>query len=65
MNRITLFLAASIAAIVGEVAQTQAIEEARTLRAAIRSGNPVAIAAATVAASDFDAVAALAAAAGL
>jgi hypothetical protein len=50
----------------GEVAQTQAIEEARTLRTAIRSGNPLAIAAAAVsAAADSDAVAALAAAAGL
>jgi hypothetical protein len=49
----------------GNVAQVQAIEEARTLRTAIRSGNPVAIAAATVGANDFDAVAALAAAAGL
>jgi hypothetical protein len=35
-----------------------------TLRAAVRSGNPVAIAAATIGADDFDAVAALAAAAG-
>jgi septum formation inhibitor MinC len=50
---------------VGDAAQTQAIEEARTLRTAIRSGNPVAIAAAAVGASDFDAVAAPAAAAGL
>jgi hypothetical protein len=49
----------------GTVAQTQAIEEARTLRTAIRSGDPVAIAAATIGAGDFDAVAALAAAAGL
>jgi ketosteroid isomerase-like protein len=49
----------------GEVARTQAIEDARTLRTAIRSGDPVAIAAATVAAGDYDAVAALAAAAGL
>jgi septum formation inhibitor MinC len=49
----------------GEAAQTQAIEKARTLRAAIRSGDPVAIAAATVSAGDYDAVAALAAAAGL
>jgi hypothetical protein len=53
------------ATVAGEVAQTQAIEDARTLRAAVRSGNPLAIAAATIAASDFDAVAALAAAAGL
>jgi hypothetical protein len=49
----------------GETAQTQAIEEGRTLRTAIRSGDPVAIAAATVAAGDSDAVSALAAAAGL
>jgi hypothetical protein len=49
----------------GETAQTQAVEEGRTLRTAIRSGDPVAIAAATVAAGDFDAIAALAAAAGL
>jgi hypothetical protein len=49
------------ATVAGEVAQTQAIEDARTLRVAIRSDNPVAIAAATIAASDFDAVAALAA----
>ena len=49
----------------GEAARTQAIEDARTLRTAIRSGDPVAIAAATVSAGDYDAVAALAAAAGL
>jgi hypothetical protein len=49
----------------GQTAQTRSIEEARTLRTAIRSGNPAAIAAAAVTASDFDAVAALAAAAGL
>jgi septum formation inhibitor MinC len=53
----------------GEVAQTQAVEKARTLRTAIRSGDPVAaaaaIAAATIAPGDVDAVAALAAAAGL
>jgi hypothetical protein len=49
----------------GDVARTQAIEEGRTLRAAIRSGDPVAIAAAAIGAGDFDAVAALAAAAGL
>jgi hypothetical protein len=49
----------------GEAAQTQAIEEGRTLRTAIRSGNPLAIAAATIGAGDVDAVAALAAAAGL
>jgi hypothetical protein len=49
----------------GAVAQTQAIEDGRTLRTAIRSGNPVAIAAATIGAGDYDAVAALAAAAGL
>jgi septum formation inhibitor MinC len=49
----------------GETARTQAIEDARTLRTAIRSGDPVAIAAATVSAGDYDAVAALAAAAGL
>jgi hypothetical protein len=49
----------------GQTAQTQSIEEARTLRTAIRSGNPVAIAAAAVTAADYDAVAALAAAAGL
>jgi hypothetical protein len=49
----------------GEAARTQAIEEGRTLRAAIRSGNPAAIAAAAIGAADVDAVAALAAAAGL
>jgi hypothetical protein len=49
----------------GNAAQTQAVEQAHTLRTAIRSGDPVAIAAATVGANDFDAVAALAAAAGL
>jgi hypothetical protein len=49
----------------GNAAQTKTVEDARTLRAAIRSGNPVAIAAATVTAADYDAVAALAAAAGL
>jgi hypothetical protein len=49
----------------GAVAQTQVLEEARTLRTAIRSGDPVAIAAAAIGAGDFDAVAALAAAAGL
>jgi predicted RecB family nuclease len=49
----------------GNAVQTQAVEQARTLRTAIRSGDPVAIAAATVGANDFDAVAALAAAAGL
>jgi hypothetical protein len=49
----------------GAVAQTQAIEEGRTLRAAVRSGDPVAIAAATISAGDYDAVATLAAAAGL
>jgi septum formation inhibitor MinC len=48
----------------GAVAQTQAVEEARTLRTAIRSGDPVAIAAATIGTGDFDFVAALAAAAG-
>ena len=50
----------------GQLSQTQAIEDARTLRTAIRSGNPVAIAAATVGSSkdDISAVAALAAAAG-
>jgi hypothetical protein len=46
------------ARVAGAVAQTQAVEEARTLRTAIRSGNPVAIAAATIGAGDFDAVAA-------
>jgi hypothetical protein len=52
---------------VGEVAQTQAVEEARTLRAAIRSGDPVAIATAAIGTrkEDISAVAALAAAAGL
>jgi septum formation inhibitor MinC len=49
----------------GAVAQTQVLEDARTLRTAVRSGNPLAIAAATVGSGDFDAVAALAAAAGL
>jgi septum formation inhibitor MinC len=49
----------------GDAAQTKTLEEARTLRTAIRSGNPVAIAAAAVTAADYDAVAALAAAAGL
>jgi hypothetical protein len=51
----------------GQVAQTQAEEDGRTLRTAIRSGNPVAIAAATIgsAENDISAVAALAAAAGL
>jgi hypothetical protein len=49
----------------GQSAQTKTVEDARTLRAAIRSGNPVAIAAAAVTAADYDAVAALAAAAGL
>jgi septum formation inhibitor MinC len=49
----------------GDVAQTQAIEDGRTLRTAIRSGDPLAIAAAAIGADDFDALAALAAAAGL
>jgi septum formation inhibitor MinC len=49
----------------GDVAQTQAIEDGRTLRTAVRSGNPLAIAAAAISAGDSDAVAALAAAAGL